>query len=349
MKLDNLINNLPGLVYRRKHDKNWTIEFISEGCFDLTGYTREAFLTGETTLSQIIIDEDFNSISQQLQNAITNNERFNIEYRVTHKNGTIKYCLEHSQGIYDTNGNLTALEGFIQDITKQKETERQLFEKEARNKALLEAMPDMLFIQDLEGNYLDCYAPQDEKLFVSPNKFIGKNMKEILPSHVFKIIRKAHNLAIKSGELQIVEFSATTENREEFFEARVVHLNNHGVLTIIRDVTERKIAEKQIIKNEAKIRVLLKTLPDVMIVYDKYGNHLELHAPENHQLIVPYDDHIGKNIDAILPKDVCKIIRQGFTDCELTKEIQTIEYSLQINNKLVHLESRIIQTDEGNF
>tara|TARA_R110002111_G_scaffold222032_2_gene284159 strand:+ start:9 stop:2201 length:2193 start_codon:yes stop_codon:yes gene_type:complete len=174
-------------------------------------------------------------------------------------------------------------------------------------------------------------------------------MKEILPSHVFKIMRKAHSLAIKSGELQIEEFSVKTEAREDFFEARVVHLNTHGVLTIVRDVTERKIAEKQIIKNEAQIRVLLKTLPDVMIVYDKHGNHLELHAPENHQLVVPYDDHIGKNIDAILPKDVCTIIRQGFTNCELTKEIQTIEYSLQINNKLVHLESRIIQTDEGNF
>lgn len=349
MKLNNIINNLPGLFYRRKNDKNWTLEFISEGCFALTGYTNEGFFNGKAILNQMILNEDFDTISDQIQKANTNKETFTIEYRITHKNGTIRYCSEHGQAIYDLNGNPTVIEGFIQDITKQKETEQKLFENEARNKALLEAMPDMLFIQDLEGTYLNCFAPQDESLFVSPNKFIGKNMNEILPPHVFKIMRKAHNLAIKSGELQIVEFSAATENREEFFEARVVHLNNHGVLTIIREVTEQKIAEKQIIKNEAKIRVLLKTLPDVMILYDKQGNHLELHAPENHKLIAPYDEHIGKNINSILPKNVCHIIRQGFTNCETTKEIQTIEYSLQVNNKLVHLESRIIQTDEGNF
>ncbi|WP_340155108.1 PAS domain-containing protein [uncultured Winogradskyella sp.] len=120
MKLDNLINNLSGLFYRRKNDKNWTIEAISKGCFALTGYTREDFLNGTVTLAQMIIAKDFNSISKQLQKAIINKVLFNIEYQITHKNGTVRSFLEQGQGVYDTNGNLTALEGFIQDITKQK-------------------------------------------------------------------------------------------------------------------------------------------------------------------------------------------------------------------------------------
>jgi len=115
------------------------------------------------------------------------------------------------------------------------------------------------------------------------------------------------------------------------------------------DITENKAMEETIKKKEAKTSALLRTLPDVMMVYDKYGNYLEVYAPANFQLAAPYDDHIGQNIDTILPKKVCEIIRRGFADCERTKEAQTVEYFFTIEGKLRHIESRIIQTNEGNF
>ena len=47
MKLDSLINNLPNLFYRVKNDKNWTAEYISEGCYKLTGYKSEEFIKSD--------------------------------------------------------------------------------------------------------------------------------------------------------------------------------------------------------------------------------------------------------------------------------------------------------------
>ncbi|QVY65563.1 PAS domain-containing sensor histidine kinase [Polaribacter sp. Q13] len=349
IKLDTLIHNLPGIVYRSKNDENFTVEFMSEGCFALTGYKSEEFVNGNVLFPHLIFKEDNKAIAEDVQKAIANKIAFFVEYRITHKNGTIKYCREKGQGIFDVNGNLIALEGFVQDITKQKETELQLQEEKAKNRALLEAIPDMMFIQDLEGNYTDCFAPKLEKFSMPVKTLIGENMNNILPPHVYKVIKKAHKLAIKSGALQVVEYHVKNKNKEDFFEARVIHLNHHGILTIVRDITEKKAAELKIIKNEARISALLETLPDVIIVYDKYGNLIELHAPDNYQFSVPYNEHIGKNIDAILPKDICEIIRHGFSDCEKTKKPKTVEYSLIINNKLTHVESRIIKTSEGNF
>ena len=237
----------------------------------------------------------------------------------------------------------------IQYKSVQKKIEKKLSEKEGQNKALLEAMPDMLFIQDLEGTYVDCFCADPGKLLFPPEQFIGKRMKDVLPEHVYERIDKAHMRAMKSGQLQITEYELNMPDGLCFYEARVVLLNQHGILTIVRDVTDKKMAELQLFESEAKIRDLIQTQPDLMIVYDKYGNHLEVHAPANFQLAAPYDDHIGKNIDTILPERVCDIIRRGFVDCERTKEIQTVEYSLVVEGTLRHLESRIIQTNKGNF
>ncbi|QRM90800.1 PAS domain S-box protein [Lacinutrix sp. WUR7] len=117
----------------------------------------------------------------------------------------------------------------------------------------------------------------------------------------------------------------------------------------IQDITRHKDIELKLKKSKEKTQALLQALPDVMILYDKHGNHLEVHAPENYQLVAPYDDHIGNNIDKILPKKVCDKIRKGFADCEKTKENQIVEYSLTIMGKLTHFESRIVKTDTNNF
>ncbi|WP_055443436.1 PAS domain S-box protein [Lacinutrix himadriensis] len=117
----------------------------------------------------------------------------------------------------------------------------------------------------------------------------------------------------------------------------------------IQDITRHKDIELKLKNSQEKTQALLEALPDVMILYDKHGNHLEVHTPEDYQLVAPYEDNIGNNIDKILPKKVCEKIRKGFADCEKTKENQIVEYSLTIMGKLTHFESRIVKTDTNNF
>ena len=117
----------------------------------------------------------------------------------------------------------------------------------------------------------------------------------------------------------------------------------------IQDITKHKEIELKLKNSKEKTQAILEALPDVMILYDKHGNHLEVHSPENYQLVAPYHDHIGNNIDKILPKDVCKKIRQGFAKCESTKKNQIVEYTLTIKGKLIHFESRIVKTETNNF
>ncbi|ARV15065.1 PAS domain-containing sensor histidine kinase [Polaribacter sp. SA4-12] len=113
----------------------------------------------------------------------------------------------------------------------------------------------------------------------------------------------------------------------------------------MQDITTHKKIENELKNSKKRNQDILETLPDLMILYDKYGNLLEFHNPEGVEL----EENIGKNIDRIFPEKVCKRIRGAFAKCEKTKKTQIIEYSLTLKGKLIHIESRIVKTEEGHF
>ena len=103
MPLSNLINKLPNFFYRVKNDKDRTSEYVSEGCFALTGYSSKDFIDEHIYFGQLILEADKDMVWNRVQNAIALKDTFNVEYRLKHKNGSIRYFWEQGQGIYDNN------------------------------------------------------------------------------------------------------------------------------------------------------------------------------------------------------------------------------------------------------
>lgn len=294
MNLNALINNLPGVAYRVKNDRSRTVEFISKGCLELTGYTIEEFTSQKVILFDIILPEDQATVSDSTKQLNTSKPFYNLEYRITHKSGNIRYLKEKGQGVFNKNGKLTFIEGFVQDITDHKETELQLRAEQSKNKALLEAIPDMMFIQDLAGNYTDCFVPEPAKLIMSAQEFIGKNMKDVLPPHVFEVVGAAFKRAVISGELQVAEYVVKNAAQEDFFEARIVHLNKHGVLTIVRDITYKRETDNTLfVKNKA----LEAASSSIVIADAKKTDTPIIYANEAFVKTTGYSraDFIGKN------------------------------------------------------
>lgn len=251
-KFDTLINNQKGIVYRCQNNRNYDMEFISEGCEEITGYPSKDFISHSQSIGNLILPEDRDTVWKSVQDAIIQRKPYNVEYRIHHKNKAIKYVWEKGVAVYNEHDEVVALEGFINDITPQKELEFTLKTNQAKTKALLEAIPDTMFIQDHKGVYLDCYTKTPEKLIVPPEKFIGLDMKEVLPSDLYQKIKISHNKVIETGAMQIAEYSIPKNNGFEQFEARVVLMNNHSLLTILRDVTrERTQAALLSIQNNA--------------------------------------------------------------------------------------------------
>ena len=151
-----------------------------------------------------------------------------------------------------------------ENITERKRAEQALRISEEQNRALVSAVPDLLFRVNRQGIFLDYHAPPGSMLYAPPEAFLGKTMTEVLPPAVAEAAMKAVELCLGSGESVKFEYPLTLENRERVFEDRTIPLSDQEVLFVIRDITDRKQAEEALRASQARLDFLLSSTPAVI-------------------------------------------------------------------------------------
>ena len=164
-----LINNLNGIVYSCENNLEYTMNYVNDGCYAITGYTSDEFLNGSIHYGDIILDEDRVYVWQEIQKALSKKQHFDIQYRIECKKGTIKYVREIGCGVYN-DAHIT-LEGFITDETEQKKIQGIL---EIRNRALEAAGSGIIIADALQPNLPIIYCNQ------SFTKMTGYEKAEVL-------------------------------------------------------------------------------------------------------------------------------------------------------------------------
>ncbi len=114
---------------------------------------------------------------------------------------------------------------------------------EARNEAILRAIPDWMFVITAEGMFLDYHAKEPAKLFMPPTRFLGRRINEVFSPPLAQAFEHASDRARLSGETEKLEFRLGPVERERYYEASVVRCDSDKVLTIVRDISDRKQAE----------------------------------------------------------------------------------------------------------
>ena len=130
--LSTLMSNLPGMAYRFRNDADRSMEFVSEGCYQLSGYSPEEFIgTGQVSLSELTHPDDREIFCNAVEIALQENRPYQLNYRITCKNGELKWVWEQGLGVYSDSGELLALEGLITDVSEQKRSEEALVRSQA--------------------------------------------------------------------------------------------------------------------------------------------------------------------------------------------------------------------------
>ena len=125
-KMSTLISNLPGIAYRCRNDRQWTMEFISEGCRDLTGFTTyDLSLSRVVSYNDLIHPEDREAVWCAVQESIEEHRPYQLVYRIRAADGRVRWVWQKGEAIRSAEGAVEALEGFITDITEKKELEAQ--------------------------------------------------------------------------------------------------------------------------------------------------------------------------------------------------------------------------------
>lgn len=131
--LATLMSNLPGLAYRRKHDADWTLVFVSEGARELTGYSpSEMTEPAPFKLAALVHPDDREAVSLETANAVAEGRHYRLSYRILAAGGIEKWVWEQGTPVTGSEGELVALEGFIIDITERKRLEHQVLRAQRR-------------------------------------------------------------------------------------------------------------------------------------------------------------------------------------------------------------------------
>jgi len=116
-----LLSNLPGMAYRCAYDRNWTIQFASQGCFELTGYYPDEVINNRViSFNDIICPEYREPVWEDSLLNLSTQHSNQFEYEIMTASGERKWVLDINQGVQDDSGKIVALEGIIVDITKSK-------------------------------------------------------------------------------------------------------------------------------------------------------------------------------------------------------------------------------------
>ena len=127
LTMSNLISSLPGLIYRCAFDENYTMEFMSEACLNITGYSSDNFVGNKNiSFNDLILNEYKMPIWEKWQKILEERSVFEEEYPIQTASGEIKWVWERGKGIFDENDKLRYLEGYIEDITTRKLAEKEL-------------------------------------------------------------------------------------------------------------------------------------------------------------------------------------------------------------------------------
>lgn len=134
-------------------------------------------------------------------------------------------------------GNKTYRHAIIRDISKRIEAERKLIKSEADNRALIKAIPDIIFVIDKNGTYKDYKVDKLKNFNIAPNKIIGKNHADYFEGEKLKEILEKIKGSIETDEVQFVKYKLKSPIGIRDFEARISALNKEEALMLVRDIS----------------------------------------------------------------------------------------------------------------
>ena len=260
--LATLLGNLPGMAYRCLNDQHWTMQFVSEGCYSLTEYEPDELIGNrEVTYNAIIHTNDREKVWHSVQDAVEKQTAFHMQYRIATKNGQEKWVWEKGCGIFDDQGELIALEGFITDITTERQAAAILKTEKERLDVTLRSIGDGMISTDTNGAILLMNEVAKRLTGWLGDSAMGKPLQEVL--HL--VNGKNHQAALDpvkevllAGERGINIERATLiakDGSEKIIadSAAPIHNNENeiiGVVLIFRDITKQIKMEKELLRTE---------------------------------------------------------------------------------------------------
>ena len=250
-----LAESTSAVVFIYQGDK---IRYANPAAEALTGYSRE-----ELAHMQFwdFTHPDFRELVRERGLARQRGEPVPTRYevKIIAKNGEERW-FDVTAGVGMFEGKPAGLATAF-DITDRKRIEEALRQGQSRTRALLNAIPDLMFRYRLDGTYLDFHAHQPGELALPPETIVGAKLEQLpLSRAIIDEIMAASRRAVESGQVQTVEYALDLPSGAQAYEARIVSCEGEELVSIVRNITRRKQGEDARRRSQENLRALTARL-----------------------------------------------------------------------------------------
>ena len=303
-RLGEIVSNVPGIVWESLIDpetKQRKTTFISDHLRKMLGYTPEEWLTSPGLGLKIMPAEDREEATRVSEAVIATGKAGSTQFRWHARDGRTVWAENYLSPIFDGGEKIVGLRGVTLDITERKRSEEALRQTEEKDRAILRAIPDLMFLQTRDGVYLDYHSMNPSDLPAPPELFLGKNMKEILPPDLAEDLLRVFERASDVGEPQSLEYELTINDQPRWYEARIVS-SGDNILSVVRDITSRKFVEEALKRNEAQLTGIIESAMDAIITADENHKVLLFNSAAERIFGCTISDAVGQPLNNFVPE-----------------------------------------------
>lgn len=300
-----LIENLPVLFYIVETKPPFRPLYVSPA-FSRFGYPLEEMLNDPEIWKKILPPEDYERVLQLTTESNISGKDFDHEYRVIAADGREIWVRDRGTLIRDEKGNVVCREGIMLDITARITTEAALQESEESHRSLFENAYDLIYVHDLDGNYISVNSAVERIFGYTQEEALQKNIAEIAVPEQIQFVRKMVRAKLlgrqtqTSYELDCLRKDGSIVTLE--VNSSIIKKNGKPVAIqgIARDITERRLSEEALRDSELRYRDLFENANDLIYTHDLKGCFMSLNQAGERITGYTREEALNKHISQVV-------------------------------------------------
>src|SRR4051812_11982622 len=320
------VEGLPVMVYAVQAAPPYSPIYVSPA-FATFGYPIENWTSDPEIWFKVIHPDDQKWVFSQTVSATTSGGEVEYEYRIVDAEGSVHWVHDRGCLIKNDAGEITHRQGVVFDVTHQKradahrqQAEAGLIESESRYRSLFEQANDIIYVHDLEGNYLSLNQAGEKAFGYTRDEVLKLNVRDVTTPEHFEIASEklAQKIAGLTKQTTYEADCITKDGRIVTLEINSSVIYSDGkpvaVQGIARDVTDRKRTHEALKRSEKEYRELFENANDLIYTHDLKGNFTSLNRAG--EIITGYtrDEALEMNIAQVVAREYLTSARQMITE-----------------------------------
>ncbi|MCI4624362.1 MAG: PAS domain S-box protein [Candidatus Magnetoovum sp. WYHC-5] len=329
---DLFIKGCPAVIIKWLHQNTWLIHYVSSNITQF-GYTASDLIAQHCSYVDLVYEDDLNRVVSQLKYLkVTKADSLKQSFRMKCKDGQLRWITNYINVVCGVDGNVIGYNGYILDITEQKNLEDALIKSEERLKTLISSTENIIIMYDTQGRHLYCNAPAHYG--IKSGTIIGKKPYDFFDTDTADSIMNNITDVINTGKSKTIEQQIKLSDQTLWFLVHMAPAFDYegdviAVTSYLLNITERKKAEVSLNESEERFRIMADTAPVIIWIADENSvfNFLNKQALE----------FFGKSLKDIIDAGIDSLVhddeRTLFTDMLQKAYIEHITYRVEVRYK----------------